>query len=302
MTKTRLAVLPLIVAVLGGAASAQEGGIELFAAETIFDQGTRVSVSHIYRRQGTLFEGTDEVSDPLDGVFTDNRLVAAVDHGLRADLSLSALFPYVTKELDSNVGSVDAAGVGDAAVLVKYRAYKRDWKRSAFHLAVIGGIEVPTGSTTETDGGARLPAPLQPGLGAWNPFVGVAANLDLNRWRFAAHAFYKENTEGAQDFEKGNFFSFELDTAYRFLHTKYPGPTASGRVGLQWRNQDKAQLDGVTVVNSGSRELRLRPGLSWHPRPNLDVSLAVDMPLYQDYDGQQLGLDYRTFLAIGIRF
>jgi len=294
--------LTLGIAVLGQTASAQEGGIELFAAETIFDHGMRVSVSHIYKRQGTLFDGTDEVDDPQARTFTEHRVVAGIDYGLRADLSLSALLPYVSKELDSNTGSVDAAGAGDVALLMKYRPYKRDWRRGAFHVAAIGGIELPTGSTTERDGGVRLPPTLQPGLGSWNPFVGASANLDLNRWRFDVHTFYKENTEGAQDFERGDFFSFELDAAYRFLHTKYPGPTASGKLGLQWRTEDKAVLDGVTVANSGLQELRLRPGLSWHPRPSLDVSLSVDLPLYQDYDGRQLGLDYRTFLAIGIRF
>ena len=60
-------------------AAAQEGGIEVFSAETIFDQGTRLSLSHIYKRKGTLFEGTDEVSDPLDRVFEEYRLVAQID-------------------------------------------------------------------------------------------------------------------------------------------------------------------------------------------------------------------------------
>jgi hypothetical protein len=283
-------------------ASAQEGGIEVFAAETIFDQGTRISVSHIYKERGSLFSGTEKVSDPLDQAFHEHRVVAAVDYGLRADLSVSALLPYVYKELEANTGDLDGSGFGDAAFLIKYRPYKRDWKRSAFHLAAIGGIETPTGSTSERDGGARLAPGLQPGLGAWNPFIGASANLDLSRWRFDAHAFYKENTEGAQDFERGDFFSFELDGAYRFLHTKYPGPTASGKVGLQWRSEDAATLNGVNVTNSGLQELRLRPGLSWHPRPSIDISFSVDVPLYQDYDGSQLGLDYRTFLAIGIRF
>ena len=49
-------------------------------------------------------------------------------------------------------------------------------------------------------------------------------------------------------------------------------------------------------------ELLLRTGLGWHPKPNWDVSLAFDVPLYQDYEGTQLGLDYRTFIAVGLRF
>ena len=287
---------------LGGPAFSQEGGIELLAAETLFDGGTRVSVSHIYKSKGTLFRGSDEVPDALDRVLEEHRVVAAVDHGLRPDLTISALLPFVTKKLESNAGDADSSGVGDMALLAKFRAYKRDWKRGAFHISTIAGIEAPTGETDEKEGGSRLPPQLQPGLGSWNPFFGLSTNLNLDRLRFDALAFYKVNTEGSQDFEKGDFFALEVDAAYRFLHTKYPGPTASAKLGLQWRHEDNAERNGSTVADSGSEELLLRPGLTWHPKPNIDISLAVDVPLYQDFDGEQLGLDYRTFLGIGMRF
>ena len=285
-----------------GAPSAQEGGIEVFAAETLFDQGTRVSVSHIFRRKGTLFRGSDEVSDPLGQVLDENRTVVSVDHGVRPDLTVSLLLPYVAKDLDSAAGGVDTSGIGDLSVLAKFRYYKRDWKRSAFHAAVIGGVETPTGETSESQGGVRVAPGLQPGLGSWNPFLALSTNLDLDRLRFDALAFYKVNTEGSRDFEKGDFLALEVDAAYRFLHTKYPGQTASAKVGLQWRHESKSEQAGITIANSGSDELLLRPGLGWHPAPSIDVSVSVDVPLYQNYDGRQLGLDLRVFLAIGIRF
>ena len=281
---------------------AQEGGIEVFAAGTLFAEGTRVSLSHIYKREGTLYQGSSEVPDPLDRVFEEHRIVAGVDHGFRPDLTVSALLPFVTKELTSNAGDVRSSGLGDLAVLAKFRAYKDDWKRGAFHLSAIGGLEIPTGKTSETDNGFRLPPELQPGLGSWNPFLGLSTNVNLDRLRLDALAFYKLNTEGAQDFEKGDFFSLAIGGAYRFLHTKYPGATASARLGLQWRHEGQARVAGATIANSGSDELLLRPGLAWHPKPNIDISLVVDVPLYQDVEGQQLGLDYRTFLALGIRF
>lgn len=282
--------------------AAQEGGIEVFAAGTLFARGTRVSLSHIYKRSGTLHDGDDEISDPLDRVFKEHRAVLAVDHGIHSNLTVSALVPIVYKELESDAGDVDSAGLGDVALLAKYRFIKNDWKRGAFMLSAIGGLELPTGATGERDAGFRLPPELQPGRGAWNPFVGLSANVNLNRYRFDANAFYKLNTEGSQDFEKGDFFALELAAAYRFLHTKYPGPSASARIGLQWRHEGRSEQDGASLDNSGSDELRLRPGLGWHPKPNIDIALAVDIPLHQDFNGQQLGLDYRTFLAIGIRF
>jgi hypothetical protein len=283
-------------------APAQTGGIELFAAGTLFDQGTRTSLAYIHKVNGTLFSGTDEVPNPLDGSFEETRAVAAINYGLRPDLTVSALLPFVSKRLESNTGDLDSSGFGDVAILGKFRAYKLDWERSTFQVATIGGLEVPTGVTDASDNGMRLPPQLQPGSGAWNPFLGLSGNLNLNRLRFDVLGFYKFNTEGAQSYEKGDFLALELDVAYRFLHTQYPGPTASARLGLQWRHEDQDNQGGVTVANSGSEELLLRPGIGWHPAPNIDISIAVDIPVYQDYEGTQLGLDYRTFFAIGIRF
>lgn len=303
LLRSSLLVLgPAFLFLSQGVAHSQEGGIEVFAAGTLFDQGTRVSVSHIFKRSASLVRGRDEVSDPLDQVLEEHRLVAAVDHGLRPELTLSALFPFVSKRFDSNAGDVDSAGVGDVALLAKYRAYKRDWKRGALNVSLIGGLELPTGETSARSGGARLSPGLQTGQGSWNPFFGLATNVNLNRLRFDALAFYKLNTEGSQDFEKGDFLVLEVDAAYRFLHTKYPGPTASAKLGLQWRHEGRATQSGGAIANSGSDELRLRSGLGWHPAPNIDITLAVDVPLYQDFNGTQLGLDYRTFLAVGIRF
>jgi hypothetical protein len=306
LVRVRTSIRSLLVLLLGVAAAtpaaAQEGGIEVFAAETLFATGTRVSVTHIEKRKGTLYDGGDAVSDPLGRVLDERKIVAAVDHGLRADLTLSALLPILEKELESSGGDLRSSGVGDFAVLAKYRLYKQDWRRGAFHVSGIGGVEVPTGSTSERDGGARLAPGLQPGLGAWNPFFGLSLNLNLDRFRFDALAFYKENTEGAQDFEKGDFLALEVDAAYRFYHAKYPGPSASAKVGLQWRHEGSAELDGASVVDSGSEELRLKTGLGWHPRPGIDISLSYALPIHEDYDGQQLGLDHRVSLGIGVRF
>lgn len=298
----RWAAFPLALVAWEATASAQEGGIEVLSAPTLFEGGTRVSIAHVYRRRAGLVDGTDDVTDPLQRTREEHRLVLGLDHGVRPDVTLSALLPFAWNDLDGNAGDLGGEGVGDIALLAKYRAYKRDWSKGAFHLTLIGGIETPTGDTSERAGGSRLPPDLQPGSGSWDPFAGIASNVNLERLRIDGRVFYKLNTEGTQDFQDGDFFSLEFDTAYRFYHPPYPGPTASARLGLQWRHEGRAELDGVKVGSSGRDEILLRSGLTWHPRPNLDVTLSFDLPLYEDVNGQQLGLDYRSILAIGYRF
>ncbi|MCZ6796001.1 MAG: hypothetical protein O7J95_20525 [Planctomycetota bacterium] len=289
-----------------GALCGQEGGIEVFAAETLFDQGMRLSVSHLYKLRSELHRGSSRVSDPQDRVFQEHRVVAGFDYGVLPELTLSALVPAVYRELRREAAGgrerLEAFGLGDIALLGKYRLHKVDWERSSFNVSLVAGLEFPSGETGAREDGVRLPPSLQPGSGSWDPFVALASRLGVNRWRFDALAFYKANTEGTQEFEDGDFLALEADVAFRFLHTKYPGPTASARVGLQFRYQGRAEQSGLRVNDSGSDALMARFGLTVHPMPRMDLTVAVDVPLYQDLRGEQLGLGVRTFFALGIRF
>jgi len=295
-----------LLAFRGSPALSQEGGIEVFAAETLFDQGFRISQSHLYQRSGELYSGSSRIGDAQDRVFQEHRSVTGIDYGILPGLTLSALLPVVYKQQEQLSGggreTLESSGLGDIAFLGKYRIYKRDWKRGAFHFTAISGLEMPTGATNERHDGARLSPSLQPGSGSWDPFAALSTNLGLDRLRFDGLLFFKANTEGSQDFADGDFFAAEVDAAYRFWHTKYPGPTASARLGVQWRHQERAEANDRGIANSGSDETILRAGLTFHPVPSMDLTLSVDVPVYRDLNGQQLGRDFRTFLALGFRF
>ena len=286
---------------------AQEGGIEVFAAETLYGGGVRISETYIYKRSGRTFRSTNEVNDPADRLVEEHLAVTAVDYAPLADLTISALFPVVYKRArvrgtPTGTRRVESFGQGDAALLAKYRLHKTDWKRGSISISAIGGLEMPTGETRERDDGARLAPSLQPGSGSWDPVLAASSTLDLNRLRFDLLALGKINTRGAQDFDAGELIVVELDAAYRFLHTKYPGPTASAGFGVQWRHRTRDRADGRTVAASGSDEIRLHFGLGFHPNPSLDISFGVDVPVYRDVRRQQLGLEVRTVAAFGIRF
>ena len=291
---------------LSRTASAQSGGIEIFAGQTLFDQGVRISLSHLYERKGSIYQGSTRKHNSADSLYEEHRAVAGVDYGLLPDLTLSALVPYVHIEQRTRGPSGTlrqrAHGLGDIAALAKYRIYKTDWEQSTFNLSILGGLEFPTGETDSRDAGMRLPATLQVGSGSWDPIMAVAATLSLGRWRYDANTLYKVNTEGAQKYREGDFFSVEFDAKYRFWHTAYPGPSAAAKIGIQWRHEQPDRRDGRHVDSTGSNQLALRPGLSFHPMPNLDVNISVDLPVYQHMGGTQLARDLRTFVAVGFRF
>ena len=282
---------------------AQEGGIEVFAAETLFSQGWRISQSYLYKIQDDVYSGATRVHDPQDERIEEHRTVTDIAFGVTPGWTLSGLVPliYRSRTADRGVGqgSVESSGLGDIAVLSKLRIFKRDWARGSFNLAWIAGVELPTGSTRAEDDGRRLPPRLQVGSGSWDPFSAVSATLDIERFRFDAQLFGKVNTEGSQSFAAGDFLSVELDAAYRFLHTRYPGPTASAKVGVQWRHQERGEVSGRAIGNSGFDEIVLRLGVTVHPVPWLDFVVSLDLPVHRDYRGTQLSRDARAILAIG---
>ena len=95
-TRRRLIATGVALWIAAGA-RAQEGGIEVFAAQTLFDQGWRVSESHLYKRKGNVYRGSNRVSDPEDRLFEEHRAVTGLDYGLLPGLTLSALIPVVYK-------------------------------------------------------------------------------------------------------------------------------------------------------------------------------------------------------------
>ncbi|MCP5023528.1 MAG: transporter [bacterium] len=287
---------------LASSALAQDGGIEIFAGETIFTSGTRISITEIFKSKEGLIAGSSDITDPLDRRFEEMRTVVGINHGFARAWSFSALLPLVDRSLDTNVGGVSNSGLGDLSLILKHRFQRLDWFRSAWHSAWIFGVEVPSGETGAKDGGTRLSPSLQAGSGSWDPFLGLATTLSLDRWRFDFQTLFKANGEGSQSFEESDKLTVALSGKYRFIHEAYPGPSASATMGLKWGHSWHAEDHGVSVDNSGGDELLFKFAMGWHPRPDLDLGFSVDLPLYEDFNGQQLGLDNRLQLSLGWRF
>lgn len=291
-----------------GKVAAQDGGIEVFAGETLFEQGFRLSFTELYKPKSKLYSGANEVANP-EGEFNDEyRSVLGVDYGFSRNLTLMALVPYVHRDYrlgggGEALGDQSLDGLGDVTLMVKSRRYHYEGRQRTFNWSLIGGLETPTGETdARQSNGALVPARLQPGLGSWNPFLSSAVTAGIDRWRFDAVIFNKVNTKGDQDYEKGNFFSASLSVGYRFLHYKYPGPTFGARLGVQYRHEQRAKQGGALVTDSGSEQVLLNPGLSIHPVPRMDLNIFTRIPVYQDYNGTQLAWDPEIVLAFGFRF
>jgi hypothetical protein len=305
--KSAVPLLLVLLTLWAAPARAQTGGVDLFSAETLGQDLWRTSLSYVYTRSGHLYRGSHAVGDPRHQLAQEHLLVAGFDYGILPELTVSILVPLSRRELrfrppGRGTKRQRLVGPGDVSLLARYRVFKTDWKRSAAHIAVVGGVQLPTGIATEREDDVRLPRFVQTGRGTVNPILGLTANLSVDRLRFDARVAYRYQGRGPHDFDPGDRIAAEVDAAYRFLHTQYPGPAGSVKLGVLWTWEGHAKENGHRVRDTGFLRVELKPGLVLHPLPRLDLNLSANVPIYRHVRGFQLARDVRISLAFGIRF
>lgn len=282
-------------------ALAQEGTLDVLDGETLFEGGWLFTLgTEIESREG-LRRGSDRVSDPLDRRLEERTVALGVHYGLRYDVQLSAILPRVDRELDSGPGRISASGPGDFALVGKWRVKRWDDVGTATNVAIMAGLEAPTGEDDERSNGARVPPELQPGSGSWDASLGAAITHEPGRWRFNAAALYQRNGKGGQDYKAGDEFFAELAAGNRFWLEPYPGPFMRFDVLVRYRSQARASLGGSSVSATGGGLLTAGATLAFRPRPTLDLQIFVEVPVWQDVNGTQLEEDTSVFFALGIR-
>lgn len=305
-----LLALPMFLVVFCTTAPARAAesvrGLGVFSAETIFEDGKRITLTHVYRRRAELYRGYDRVHDGRRRVLRENLITLGLEYGLRRDLTLSLFVPLVERTLENRDGAQrtkdDTLGLGDVAAAAKFRFLRITWPRSAFNLALTAVVAAPTGEARERKDGALLPPEVQSGSGAWSATLAFATTLSLNRFRADAGLRYQASSEGEQDLTKGEVLVATVSADYRFWHEKYPGPTAKISGGLVYRYENESRVSGRPVHDSGSDVLSLKLGITSHPVPQVDLVIEVDLPLAQRYRGEQLGRGTATTLGFGFRF
>lgn len=294
------------VLLLGGPARGQEETLDVLDGETLYQDGWLLTVTSQIERREVLLEGDSSAKDPLHRRQTNSTVALAGHYGLRYDLQLSAIVPYVFRDLEqrdpTGPDHLRAEGLGDVATLVKWRYYRWDAPGEALNLSGIVGLEWPSGSDDERGGGERLPPELQPGSGSFDPMAGLAATYEPRRWRFNAFGLYKHNSRNNRGDRFGDEVFCEVAAGNRFWLKPYPGPFLRADVMFRYRNQQRAEQDNLGVRDTGGDLVTAGANLAFRPRPSLDFQLAVEVPVYERVNGTQLGQQISVSLAFGYRF
>jgi hypothetical protein len=216
-------------------------------------------------------------------------------YGVLDDLDLYVTAPVVSKTSievheHSTLGRNDsAAGFGDLRLTGKYRFWSQ-----GIDAALLLGVKAPTGETSDTkDSGGKFEPEQQPGTGAWDMTVGVAASRSLGSHVSVANAFrYTARGEGAQDSELGDLFHYGAGISYAIRPMgEHPNLSLMLELHHEWARRD-SNREHDSVEDSGGTTILLSPGLAANLTESLTAFVAMPVPVYQNLGGQHEELTY----------
>jgi hypothetical protein len=224
-------------------------------------------------------------------------------YNLATDAVVNVVVPYLVKEMKTaDKRHLDARGVGDISLTGKYRLYREDVPRGSTQFSLIGGLELPTGSTTKRKDGVKLPRPLQLGSGGVDPFFGLAAS-----WISAFHAVeggvqFKYNSRH-DGFRFGTVTHYDIAYAYQ-LYPKWPIENAQLSLLLEFNGEHRERnvRGGNKVSASGGDTIFLSPGIQYIFLDNALVETSFQFPVLDRVNGKQLQQDYRVLLGFRVLF
>jgi len=251
---------------------------------------------------------TRKSDDPSVLNRTEDKIVIpnVIVYGVTEKFNLFGIYPIVYRDVDLETGtgriSRETAGFGDLTLLAKYLFWKIDRKSETLRANVIGGLEFPTGNTSEDDSLGKYPRNIQVGKGSWNPIAGSVFTWQTLRQQVDVALTYQFNTEG-HGFEFGDFFKHDFSYQLRVfpwtLSDKKGVPTYLNLVAEAngiWKQ--KAKSRGSKIDASGGYTLFLSPGIQLVAKRFI-VEASIQLPVIQSLNGEQP--ETKFVLAGGIR-
>lgn len=280
--------------------------VQAFAAINTDTGLTPAKGQWLIRSQTTFKSKTDDRTGEnrkLHVVLNRNVLV----YGLRDGTALFGVVPFLYKAQEVNTpdgGRTDRedAGLGDIRLFVKRRVFRRDQPGATDRLALIGGLELPTGDTNKRDGLGKLPRPLQLGSGSWDPFVGAVATHQQQRYELSADVLYQFNTKHG-NFEFGDEVVHDAGLWVRVWPGELPewGTPSAIHAVLEFNGvfKQKDTVAGDLVGDLGGYTLYLSPGLQW-VGPWWIVEGSLQFPVLQALNRAEIREAGPTYV-IGVR-
>ncbi|MCH8011722.1 MAG: transporter [Candidatus Marinimicrobia bacterium] len=270
-------------------------------------EGTAIRTFGKVVSKASLYQNGEKITNDLDQQVTVFALPIMVPYEVIPNkLVVIGVIPFLNKEMnmtkEGTRQSRGDSGWGDLKLLAKYQFFQKDTRSSTLRMTFLGGIKLPTGKYNASDAEGPLPRPLQLGSGSFDILGGPIITYVRNRLGINAEVSFRKNTE-ADNYRFGDILSTNFVLGYRILpkvYETYPSPYATAFLELlsQFRGRDRE--NGVELEDTGGKVVLLSPGIQFVLSRTFLVEASLQVPIFQDLNGTQLGIDFSS--TFGIRW
>ena len=244
-----------------------------FAHDPVFSPGP-----HVIYKGGV--ETALHYEHSKQGDEKENGMALELTYGLTGDWAVGVEVPYGWKDS----GATNEEGWDNPALFTKYRFWRHDMLGAQDSAAVLFKI-IPDAANEAV------------GSGATDAVLGLTYGHESLTWYRWASVRYRYNGETDANLDRGDKLLLDIAAGYRPWYPEYYKPDTVFLLELNTEIADRAELNSVSLTNTGGTEMFLSPGVFWTYR-NFAAKSGVQIPVFSDLNGSQDGSDYRASLTL----
>ena len=307
--------------VLGGATT---GAVYTISADTMekgsFYLGLNLeSVQNKSLSDAKIINAMQNGASHLHSIDAVNSYSLALSYGITDNLTLNMQLPYASRkniragEYDGVTYEVHSHGdvedMGDISAILQYKVYDDIAK-----VALLAGVKAPTGKDDLKDNGEVLEADLQPGSGSWDLFAGIAVSKGFEDFSLHSDMLYKYNNTGVDGSQLGDVFTYNAAVSYKLFEDNHDhvlhelgeekefGYSVNVFLELNGEYAQEDRFNGTTADSTGHNVVFATTGLQLIGEGGYSLFFSVSKPIYQDFNGVQNEINYKSSFGIGKSF
>ncbi len=259
----------------------------------------RIISFYRYNYGDQYFEGDDRSDFNLIKSANYNYAGSILGYGLSDKATLETEFGYFFNKtqkynLDPEY-SLRGNGFSNANISIKYGLLKDHSKR--FFISSSLGVKFPFSTKPVIRGGVELPVEVQPTIGALGMIfqMFVVKEQPATGVRYFLTGRFESNARNRQDYKLGSSVFTSVFFSKHLMFSWLKGDwTAILQVRNETRRQDKSESGWIE--SSGSTIFYVSPQINHFINEKWNVSLMLDLPVYQYFNGTQLATKYGVSL------
>lgn len=243
--------------------------------------------------QGTrYFEGNNPSDFDLISKAHYNYLSTSLGYGLTRKMTLELEAGYFfNKTQQYNLEpayTLTGKGFSNAVVLAKHSLFSEPFRR--IFITGAAGAKIPFSRELQWSRNVKLPVEVQPTLGGFGAVFSTSfvKENSATGMRYFFINRVEVNTPNKEEYRLGTSV---YNSFYISSHLKYPWLKDNWTAILQFRNEIRGsdKIEGERKESSGSVLFFIVPQINFVFKDFWYLSGMVDIPVYQDFNGTQLG-------------